>query len=158
MRIKRHIHGTHFNIHEGGQGVSFYPPPPPPTPKPLYPSSPHRKRKISSFSLLPFLSIFSHFPPPLFPLPSSPSSRTLTYPLPPPHLPPPSYPVRPLIHAAEILFTCFLFHYWLHKAEIIFDAYLCTCILHRKSIFRHLMILLSFVLMQQKKLCSRIIS
>ena len=23
MRIKRHTHGTHFNIHESGQGVSF---------------------------------------------------------------------------------------------------------------------------------------
>ena len=142
----------------GGQGVSFYPLP---SPTPLSPSSPLRKRKISSFSLLPFLSQFSPSPTSSSPPPSSPSSRTLTYP------PPSSRPLishLPLTLSApsymllKYFFTCILFYFWWHKAEIIMDAYLCTCILHRKYYLRHLIILLSFVLMQQKKLCTGIIS
>ena len=44
------------------------------------------------FSLSPSLPLFLSSPSSR---PSSPSSRSFTSPLPPPHLPPPSYPVRP---------------------------------------------------------------
>ena len=73
-----------------------------PPSRPLSPSSLFgavRASRANFFLFLPPSLFFSPLPPPaplLPPLsPSSPSSRPFTSPLPPPHLPPPSYLVRP---------------------------------------------------------------
>ena len=90
MHIKRHPTEHTSTYMRGWTGGKLQHPPPSPPPPHLSPSSPLRTHKMSSFSLLLFLSNFSPSPASSSPLPSSPSSRTLTYPLPPPHLPPPS--------------------------------------------------------------------
>ena len=102
--------------------------------------------------LPPLILKIANFP--LFP----PSLPKCFFPLTSPHLPPPEpshsslLPCPPLI----FFFTGILFHYRWNKAEIL-EAYLCIFLLHRKSYAKHLMILSSFVLMQKKKLCTRII-
>ena len=92
-----------FHIWGGGQGGRPLPPPAPipPPPAPSSPSSLLERRALRA------RKIFLFFPPSLFssplppPAPSSPSSLPLFSPLPPPLLPPPSYPVRPLIHTGQ---------------------------------------------------------
>ena len=103
MRIKRHSHGTRFNIHEGvdrGKHLT----PPPPLPLPCLRPPPLVRAKIPLFPSF-FSPIFPPLPPPLLPpLPSSPSSRTLTN-------PPPAHSSTPSYMMLKYFFTCILFHY-----------------------------------------------
>ena len=90
MRIKRHTHGTHFNIHEGVDSGEASTPSPTPTPClrppllnrakfPFFPPS----LSLQCFFSLSYL-LFSSLPNPHLP-PPAPSSPTSLLPCPPPH-------------------------------------------------------------------------